>query len=233
MKEIIKEDLYNLADEKYQKFHSRLCPGVNNIIGVRVPILRKYAKELISKNEISEIIVSIDDELYEEIMLQGMVIGLSKISFEDKKKYIEEFIPKIDNWAICDIFCAGLKPKKQELELAWKLVEKNLKSKKEYEIRFSVVMMLDYFITDEYIDLVIQKLDNIKSDKYYVQMAVAWAVSVCYIKFSEKTMKYLRKNNLDDFTYNKAIQKIRESYRVSKDEKEILKILQRNKFQTL
>lgn len=227
MKKIIKENLYNLVDEKYKEFHSGLCPGVDNIIGIRVPVLRKYAKELISKNNIDEIINNVDNELYEEVMLQGMVIGLSKISFKEKEEYIKKFIPKVNNWAICDIFCAGIKTKKNELKNVWEFIQKYLKSKKEYEVRFSVVMMIDYFIIDEYIDLVLEKLDNIKSDKYYVQMAVAWAVSVCYIKFPEKTFKYLRNSNLDDFTYNKAIQKIRESYRVSKDEKEILNKMKR------
>ena len=227
MKEKIKQDLYNLADEKYQKFHSSLCPGINNIIGIRVPVLRKYAKELIKEYSISEILKDIDDELYEEIMLQAMVIGLSKERFEGKKGYIEEFIPKIDNWAICDVFCAGLKPKKTELSLVWKFIKNYLKSKKEYELRFSIVMMLDYFIIDEYIGSVIEEIDKIKADKYYVQMAIAWCLSICYIKYPKETMRYLKNNNLDDFTYNKAIQKIRESYRVSKEEKEILNKMKR------
>ncbi len=227
MKEKIKQDLYNLADEKYQKFHSSLCPGINNIIGIRVPVLRKYAKELIKEYSISEILKETDDELYEEIMLQTMVIGLSKESFEEKKEYIEEFITKIDNWAICDVFCAGLKPKKNEMSLVWEFIKKYLKSKKEYELRFSIVMMLDYFIIDEYIESVIEEIDKIKSDKYYVQLAIAWCLSICYIKYPKETMRYLKNNNLDDFTYNKAIQKIRESYRVSKEEKEILNKMKR------
>ena len=227
MREKIKQDLYNLADKKYQKFHSSLCPGINNFIGIRVPVLRKYAKELIKEYSISEILNDIDDELYEEIMLQAMVIGLSKDGFEEKKGYIEEFIPKIDNWAICDVFCAGLKPKKNELSLVWKFIKKYLKSKKEYELRFSIVMMLDYFIIDEYIESVIEEIDKIKVDKYYVQMAIAWCLSICYIKYPKETMRYLKNNNLDDFTYNKAIQKIRESYRVSKEEKEILNKMKR------
>lgn len=223
----IKKDLYNLADETYKEFQSKLCPGVNNIIGIRVPDLRQYAKELIKNNSLDEVISNIDNEIYEEIMLQGMVIGLSKIPFKEKIKYIEKFIPQIDNWGVCDVFCAGIKPRKEELKEVWKLIEKYIKSKKEYEARFSIVMMLDYFVIEEYIDVSLEKLDNVKSDKYYVQMAVAWAISVCYIKFPEKTMEYLKKSSLDNFTYNKAIQKIRESNRVSKQEKEILNEMKR------
>ena len=95
-KEIIKEKLHSLSDNKYKEFHGGLCPGTNNIIGVRVPILRAYAKELANQYEIKELLEEIDDEFYEEIMLKGMLIGLSKESFEVVKGYIQNFVPKID-----------------------------------------------------------------------------------------------------------------------------------------
>lgn len=110
MKQEIKKKIFELADEKYKKFHSNLCPGTNNIIGVRVPILRNYAKELFNKYNWKDIISKIDNEFYEEIMLQGMIIGLAKNEdIHSILKYVENYIPKIDNWAICDVFCAGLK----------------------------------------------------------------------------------------------------------------------------
>ena len=109
MKQQIKEKLFELADKKYKDFHSSLCPGTNNIIGVRIPILRKYAKELSKEYDIEELLNQIDDEYYEETMLQGMLIGLSKKQFSIVKKYIAKFVPKIDNWAVCDTFCTGLK----------------------------------------------------------------------------------------------------------------------------
>lgn len=109
-KEKIKQEIKKLADNKYKEFHTGLCPGTNNIIGVRVPVLRNYAKKLLSENSEDILLKSIDNEYYEEVMLQGMIIGLSKNNnFEKDKKYIKEFVPKIDNWAICDVFCAGLK----------------------------------------------------------------------------------------------------------------------------
>ena len=109
----------------------------------------------------------------------------------------------------------------------WKFLQNYLKSQKEFYLRFSIVMMLDYFITEEYIDEVLIKLDTIKNDAYYVKMAVAWAISICYIKFPKKTLKYLKQNNLDDWTYNKAIQKTIESYRIDKDTKDILRKMKR------
>ena len=116
MKQKIKEKLLELADPKYKEFHSGLCPGTDNIIGVRVPVLRNYAKELAKEYQINELLKQIDNQYYEEIMLQGMLIGLAKQDFKTIQKQIEEFVPKIDNWAVCDVFCAGLKVTKKKKE---------------------------------------------------------------------------------------------------------------------
>ena len=223
IKEEIKQKLFELQDEKYKKFHSSLCPGTNNIIGVRVPILRNYAKDLLRKYKINELLNQVDNEYYEEIMLKGMLIGLSKEDFITLKAYIEDFVPKIDNWAICDVFCSGLKSTKRYKEEMWNFLQKYLNSKEEFEIRFAVVMILDYYIEEKYLDREFEIFDSIKSRDYYVQMAVAWAISICLIKFYDRTLDYLKSANLDDFTYNKAIQKAIESYRLSKEQKEVLR----------
>lgn len=230
MKEKVKKDLLELADKEYKEFHSNLCPGTNNIVGVRVPILRNYAKELIKEKNLEELLQNIDNEFYEEIMLQGMLIGLEKnITFDDLIKYLHKFVPKIDNWAVCDVCCGGLKVIKKYKKEMWEFIQKYLNSSEEFEIRFAVVIILDYYIEEEYIDKSIKALNSIKSDKYYVQMAVAWAVSICLIKFYEKTCKYLEsdKCELDKFTYNKSIQKAIESYRITKEQKEYLKNLKK------
>ena len=154
MKQIIKQELKKLQDRKYKEFHSSLCPGVNNIIGVRVPVLRSYAKELIKQYDIKELLKNIDDEYYEEIMLQGILIGLSKENIEFVLEYIESFIPKINNWAVCDTFCAGLKVTKKNKEKMWDFIIKYLNSDKEFELRFSIVMILDYYIEQEKLEKV-------------------------------------------------------------------------------
>ncbi len=223
MKQKIKEELKSLQDKKYKEFHSKLCPGTNNIIGIRIPVLREYAKTLLKEKDFKTLINNIDDEYYEEIMLQGMLIGLVKKDFNEIKPYIENFIPKINNWAICDTFCAGLKITKKYKEEMWNLINKYVTSDQEFYIRFAVVMILDYYIEEEYIEADFKIFNNIKSDKYYVQMAVAWAISICFIKYYEKTIEYIKTANLDKFTYNKAIQKAIESYRITKEQKDILK----------
>lgn len=110
----------------------------------------------------------------------------------------------------------------------WKWIEKYLKSNKEFEIRFGIIVMLDFFVIDEYIDAVLERLNNIENiDEYYVKMAIAWNISICFVKYPEKTMKFLKHNQLDDFTYNKALQKIIESYRVEEETKKVIRNMKR------
>ena len=221
----IKEELISLADEKYKNFHSNLCPGTENILGIRVPVLRNYAKELNKEYSIQDLLEKIDDEYYEEIMLKGMIIGLNKkLRWEELEKHIKWFIPKIDNWAVCDVFCAGLKATNKYKEEMWNLINEYINSKNEFEVRFAIVMILDYYIEKEYIEKDFNIFNQIKSDKYYAKMAVAWAISICLIKFYDETIKYLENNTLlDNWTYNKAIQKTIESYRITNEQKDKLK----------
>lgn len=219
----LQKQLFLLKDEKYKKFHKSLCPGVENIIGIRVPILRKFAKEL-EKNNLSKDVLKMNPQYYEEKMLQGMLIGFNKkISIQNILEQIEEFIPKIDNWAVCDTFCAGLKITNKYSDEVWEFLQRYLGSNKEFELRFVIVMILDYYVKQEYLKSIFKIVNGIKHDGYYVKMAVAWLVSVCYIKYPTETLEYLKTNNLDDWTYNKSIQKIIESYRVDEAEKDVLR----------
>jgi 3-methyladenine DNA glycosylase AlkD len=188
--------------------------------------LRAIAKELARTNPIEYMELE-DITLYEEKVIQGLIIGMAKLSVNETQKYLEKFIPKIDSWAVCDVVCSSLKIANKNQKEMWDFLEKYIKSNEEFEIRFAVVMYLDYYLNEEYIDRVIKNISKIKSNKYYVQMAIAWLVSVSYIKQKEKTLEYLKNNKLYDFTHNKAIQKIIESYRVSKEEKEFVRTLKR------
>lgn len=222
----LREKLFELADEKYKKFHSGLCPNTDNIIGVRVPKMREIAKEITKKNW-RNFLANSSEYYYEEVLIKGFVISYAKCDVEERLKYIENFIPKINNWAVCDSFCNSLKFVNKNKERVWEFIQPYLKSKDEFELRFAVVILLNYYITENYIDSVLEILDNIKHEGYYVKMAVAWAISICFIKFNEKTMDYLKRSNLDDFTYNKSLQKICESLRVDKDTKSIIKSMKR------
>lgn len=215
-----------MQDKTYQEFHKGLCPNVEDIIGVRIPDLRKIAKQIAKENP-REYLEKIPKEYYEEKMLQGFVIGYMKASLEEKLRYLDKFVPAIDNWAICDCCTSTYKFTNQYQKEVWEYLKKYLNSNKEFELRFAIIMLMDYYLTEEYIDEVLKIYDNIHHDGYYVKMGVAWALSVCYVKFPERTMKFLKNNNLDDFTYNKALQKMIESYRVDEKTKQLFRKMKR------
>lgn len=229
MKDEIKKRIISLSDQNYKDFHSKLCPGVSNIIGVRVPVLRNYAKELLKNYKIEYLLKNIDNVYYEEIMLKGLLIGLDKNNdLKETIIYIKDFIPLIDNWAICDTFCAGLKITKKYKEKIRDFILRYKNSKKEFELRFMIVMILNYYIEEAYLEDNFKVFSEIRSSDYYVEMALAWAISLCLIKYYNQTLTLLNKYNFSDFVYNKAIQKACESYRISEDKKQKLKALKRN-----
>lgn len=145
---------------------------------------------------------------------------------------IGRYVSCIDNWSLCDSFCAGLKFAREYPAETWDFIQPFLRSEKEYEIRFGVVMILNYFITEAYIARLFPVFDAIKHDGYYVKMAVAWAVSMCYVKFPEETQGYLENNSLDDFTFNKALQKIVESRSVTEEVRRRMRQMKRQPART-
>lgn len=224
----IRKELESISEEEYRVFTQKLLPGVEPILGVRLPNLRKLAKRL-AKEDWKSYLLSAQNDSFEEILLQGMVIGYVKVNtVEELFPYIREYVSKIDNWSSCDSFCTGLKITKKYPEEVWAFLQPYFHSDQEFDIRFAVVMGLLYFINDQYKEEFQKRLNEIHHEGYYVKMAVAWAVSMIYVKYPQETFAYLQNDPLDDMTHNKAIQKIRESYQVSKEEKELLKSLKRN-----
>lgn len=228
--ENLREYLYKAVDEKYREFHSSLCPNVNDILGVRIPKLREIAKTIAKDNPI-EFLEKYVCEFYEEKMIYGLVIGYMKADLETRIKYLNKFVPMIDNWAVCDCACSTYKFTQKNMEEMFEYIKKYVFSNKEFEVRFACIMLMDYFLIDEYIDEVFQIFNNIKLDKYYVEMAIAWAISVAFIKNEKKTREFLANNTLSVNTFNKALQKIIESNRVddkTKDEMRKMKRHERN-----
>lgn len=224
MYEMILDEIKGLADEEYKNFHGSLIPGVKTeFLGVRVPKLRTVAKRIIKEDWRRFLEEYENSNIYEIIMLYGMVMAGARCDFEEKLCYVEKFVPKIDNWAVCDVICGDLKAVKKNQKRMYEFLQPYLSSEKEYELRFAVVMLMQYYITEDYIDTVLEWYGKVHHDAYYVKMAVAWGLSVCFVKFRDKTLKFLENCKIDKFTYNKALQKMRESYRVSTEDKEMLK----------
>lgn len=219
----LREKIEALAEPEFQKFSASLIPGVNRLLGVRLPVLRNLAREEVRGNW-RELLENPAVEPYaEEVMLDGMLVGLARMEPEERLEHVARFVPRMDNWAVCDTFCSGLKFSRKHPALVWEFILPYLKSPRVYDVRFAVVMMLVHFITEDYVERVLPLLDGVRHEDYYVGMAVAWAVSVCYVKFPALTLEYLRNSSLPDFTYNKVLQKIIESLRVSREDKELMR----------
>ena len=220
------EYLKSIKDEKYKEFHSSLVLNSKyEMIGIRLPAMRKIAKEIL-KTEIEEFLKYSKDRYYEEIMIQGLVIAGIKDE-EVFSKYFEAHINKIDNWALCDTFCNSIKiVRKYEGKYFNKALEMCF-DEEEFISRTGIVMILSNFINEKNINVILETLNKIDSDKFYINMAEAWLVCELYIKFPKETLKFIKNNNLNKFTHNKSISKIQDSYRVSKEDKEYLKTIRR------
>ena len=226
MREKIRKELEIIAEENYRIFAAKLIPNIDNLLGVRLPKLRKIAKKIVQLDY--EYYLAMNNHLYfEEVMLQGMIIGEIKLPWTERSRYVKQFISKINNWSVCDSFCCGLKFEVSEKELVWQFLQPYFASDKPYDIRFAVVMLLFYFVDDEYAQKAFTLFDQIKNDDYYVKMAVAWAISIYFRELPTLTMSYLQKNQLDDWIYNKALQKITESLKVDSSTKIIIRSMKR------
>lgn len=221
--DIIKKD----KDLEYKKFSLNLIPNYdeNNMIGVRIPVLRKLAKELF-KNNYEEVKIFLHDlphKYFEENNLHAYLIENIK-DINLCLKETNKFLPYIDNWATCDTFYPKIFEKHKNLVL--ENIKKWIKSEKEYIVRYAVGLLMRIYLDDDsfdkkFIDLVL----NIKSDKYYINMMIAWYICEGLVKRYDDFIYIIENKLLDDWIHNKAIQKAIESYRISKENKNYLKKL--------
>lgn len=221
----LREQLLEMAEPGYRDFHAALLPGVGNIIGIRLPRLRAIARE-IARGDWRAFLASDDVRYYEERMLRGLVIGYAKCPPEEKLGYVARFVPEIDNWAVCDCFCWRLRA--AERGPMWEFIQPWFRSGAEYGQRFAVVMALGNFVDAEHLETLLEHFSAFRHEGYYARMGVAWAVSVCFVKFPERTMRWLQEAcPLDDWTFNKSLQKIVESYRVADADKTAVRAMKR------
>ncbi len=215
------EYLKTFQDKKYKEFHSKLILNSKyEIIGIRVPIIRAITKQII-KTDYIEFLKYIENNYYEEVLIQGLVISHIK----DEKiffNYFKEYINKIDNWGICDSFCSSIKQIRKYEEKYFPLSICLSLNESEFISRIGLVLILNHFIKKDNLEIIFDTLNKINKDEYYINMAQAWLICDMYIKYPNETLNFIKENNLNKFTQNKAISKIHDSYRVSKENKEIL-----------
>ena len=229
MERNIEKELMEMADEAYLKFQQKLLNDKRRIIGIRIPLLRQYAKKLKDENSLEYWLKRIPENYYDEVLLKGVLIGLyPQMTLQEVKQYIAYYVPKITNWSLCDTFCSGLKITKKYLEDIWRVITPYLKSSKEFEVRFALVMILNYYIQEERLEEIFRIIASVKLEDYYAKMANAWLISYCFIKYYSKTLAFYQTNNtIDEWTYNKGIQKAIESYRLTEQQKKVLRNLKK------
>ena len=223
-REKIQAELFELRDEKYRDFHSKLIPDMEkeNIIGIRTPVLRKYAKQFAKTEDAAAFLQDIPHTYYEENNLHMMLITSIK-EYGKCLKEIEKFLPYIDNWAICD----GLSPKvfkNHKPELLEK-IKQWIPSEHTYICRFGIEMLMRWFLDEDFKPEYLKMPASVRSDEYYVNMMIAWFFATALAKQWDATIPYLQDPVLEPWTHNKTIQKARESFRITPEQKEYLKTL--------
>ena len=214
-------NLKNKTDIKYKELQKRIIKNEKiKIIGIRVPELKKISKSY--KNNYKDFIKYNNHNYLEENILHGLLLGYIKDE-EELLKEIDNFIKYIDNWETCDIVCANLKQfKKIDINIINKYINNN-----PWSIRFGLVLMLDHYIEEKNLNFIFKCIKRIQNEEYYVKMAIAWLLSICYIKYPKETLTFLKTANLDKFTHNKTISKVCDSKRITKETKEMLKKLRK------
>ena len=222
--ERIREDLFAMQDLSYRDFHSRLMPDVDKaaVIGVRVPELRKYVKELAKDPEIQEFLDDLPHQYYEENNVHGFLIQQMK-EYEKCMEELEKFLPYINNWATCDMTSPKVfKKHKEELLEA---VRRWIASDHVYTVRYGIGMLMQHYLDEDFREEYPQMVSEIQSEEYYVNMMIAWYFATALAKQYETILPYIEKQKLDVWTHNKTIQKACESYRITPEQKAYLRKL--------
>lgn len=220
----VQQDLFAMQDLEYRDFHAKLMPTVEkeSVIGVRVPVLRTYAKKFGKTEEAKQFLKILPHQYYEENNLHGLLIDQMK----DYELCIEElirFLPYINNWATCDIL--SVKAVKGHLDSYIKNIYQWLESDYTYTIRFGINMLMRYYLEEEFKIEYPEKVVAIRSEEYYVNMVRAWYFATALAKKYAQVLPFLEEQKMDVWTHNKTIQKAIESYRITPEQKEYLRTL--------
>ena len=222
--EKIEKLLFELRDEEYAKFQAKLTPTVDPelFIGVRVPEVRKLAKELKNNPDVEVFLKELPHKYYDENMLHGLLVSEIK-DYNIAVAETDAFLPFVDNWAVCDIMSPKIF-KKHKKELIEKIKEWT-KSSETYTIRFGIEMLMSHFLDEDFRTEYLEIPAQVRSEEYYVNMMIAWFFATALTKQWESTIPYIKNNKLNKWTHNKTIQKAIESYRITDEQKAYLRTL--------
>lgn len=226
MKFEVEEKLFELQDKENAEFQAKLTPTVppEKFLGIRVPQLRKVAKDYIKNPEWQEFIKYLPHKYYDENILHGLLLSEMK-DYYACVEAIEVFLPYVDNWAVCDGICPKVF-KKHRQELLVKIREWS-DSSHVYTCRFGIKMLMSHFLDGDYRQEYLEIAAAVRSEEYYVNMMIAWFFATALAKQWNTVIPYIEESRLDKWVHNKTIQKARESYRITDEQKEYLKGLKR------
>ncbi len=220
----ILERLFSLQDLTYKQFHCKLMPTVNpdNVIGVRIPELRKFARELNGSEAARKFIADLPHQYYEENNLHGFLLEKIK-DYDACVLALHQFLPYVDNWATCD----SMSPKvfKKHLSELLEEIKVWLNSEHTYTVRFGIGMLMKFYLDEYFKPEYPGMVAAIKSEEYYINMMIAWYFATGLAKQYDAVLPYIQEQRLDVWTHNKTIQKAVESYRITPEQKEYLKTL--------
>ncbi len=222
--EYITDLLKKNGDKKYGEFQSKLIPTIpaETIIGVRTPVLRKLAKELIKDEHCSEFLRELPHKYFDENQLHGFIISEMR-DFQSCMEETEIFLPYIDNWATCDQTAPKIFKKHKNELLPY--IKKWLASERTYTVRFAFGMLMTHYLDEDFRPEYLEPAAEIKSEEYYINMEIAWYMATALAKQWSDTIPYIENKKLDKWVHNKTIQKARESRRITDEQKEYLKEL--------
>lgn len=220
----ILDELYALQDPEYAEFQCKLTPGIprDAFIGVRVPELRKFAKSIAKTQEAEAFIKQLPHKYYDENMLHGLLLSEIK-DYDACVAEVDRFLPFVDNWAVCDIMSPKVFKKHKDKLLS--KIEKWVASGETYTVRFGIEMLMSHFLDEDFKAEYPEIPASVHSEEYYVRMMIAWYFATALAKQWEASVPYVEKCVLDPWVHNKTIQKARESYRITAEQKEYLKSL--------
>ena len=221
----VQEYLFSKQDIAYRNFTLPLIPNIDEktFIGVRLPIIKKYAKDLDEKSRL-EFLNSLPHQYHEENLLHAFILSNIK-DYDEFIKYVNIFLPYVTNWSTSDTICNKHLNKYKDLLI--NEIYEWLKSDELYRVRYAVKCLMNYYLNEDFKEEHLQKVEQVKLDDYYVRMMIAWYLATGLAKNYDSFIKAIEENRFDTFTHNKAIQKALESYRVSDEHKEYLKLLKR------
>lgn len=222
----IQKQLFDLQDKEYAEFQSKLTPNIpsDTFIGVRVPEVRKLAKSYIKNPECRKFIRDLPHKYYDENMLHGLLLSEMK-DYDECIKEVDLFLPYVDNWAVCDIMSPKIFKKHKEKLLI--KIREWASSRHVYTCRFGLEMLMSHFLDEDYDAGYLEIAAGVHSEEYYINMMIAWFFATALAKQWETAIAYISENRLDKWVHNKTIQKARESYRITTEQKEYLKSLKR------